>query len=174
MGGLTWVGKCCEKVGPADWAKLIFLFSSMRARSFSPTSEFTGSSIEAKCKPVKKYKQTREKRTSEPVKSPYGVGRYCDMAVSPTRSHLLWCSTNRNLVTLPCDWLNVWKNLNFQVRVSLVLYFRISIYGQYGTSHSAWFFSHPLGGVKGDFLVQGSDGGGTFCLHFWNLHKIWI
>ena len=19
-----------------------------------------------------------------------------------------------------------------------------------------------------------SDGGGTFCLHFWNLHKIWI
>ena len=21
---------------------------------------------------------------------PYGVGRYCDMAVSPTRSHLLW------------------------------------------------------------------------------------
>ena len=24
-------------------------------------------------------------------------------------------------------------------------------------------FSHPLG-VKGDFLVQGSDGGGTFCL----------
>ena len=31
-------------------------------------------------------------------------------------------------------------------------------------------FSHPLGGVKGDFLVQGSDGGGTFCLLFWNLH----
>ena len=24
------------------------------------------------------------------MKSPYGVGRYCDMAVSPTRSHLLW------------------------------------------------------------------------------------
>ena len=24
------------------------------------------------------------------------------------------------------------------------------------------------------FLVQGSDGGGTFCLHFWNLSKIWI
>ena len=24
------------------------------------------------------------------------------------------------------------------------------------------------------FLVQGSDGGGTFHLHFWNLHKIWI
>ena len=35
------------------------------------------------------------------------------------------------------------------------------------------FFS-SFGGVKGDFLVQGSDGGGTFCLHFWNLHKIWI
>ena len=28
--------------------------------------------------------------------------------------------------------------------------------------------------VKGDFLVQGSDGGGTFCLLIWNLHKIWI
>ena len=31
-----------------------------------------------------------------------------------------------------------------------------------------------FGGVKGDFLVQGSDGGGTFHLLFWNLHKIWI
>ena len=29
-------------------------------------------------------------------------------------------------------------------------------------------------GVKGDYLVQGCDGGGTFRLHFWNLHKIWI
>ena len=27
---------------------------------------------------------------------------------------------------------------------------------------------------RGDFLVQGSDGGGTFCLLFWNLHKIWL
>ena len=26
--------------------------------------------------------------------------------------------------------------------------------------------------AEGDFLVQGSDGGGTFCLLFWNLHKI--
>ena len=26
---------------------------------------------------------------------------------------------------------------------------------------------------KDDFLVQGSDGEGTFCLHFRNLHKIW-
>ena len=33
--------------------------------------------------------------------------------------------------------------------------------------------NHPLG-VKGDFLLQGSDGGGTFRLPFWNLHKIWI
>ena len=33
-------------------------------------------------------------------------------------------------------------------------------------------FSHPWG-VKGDFLVQGSDGGGTFCLVFCNLQKIW-
>ena len=35
-------------------------------------------------------------------------------------------------------------------------------------------FPHPLGVVKGDFLVHGNDIGGTFCLHFWNLHKIWI
>ena len=35
-------------------------------------------------------------------------------------------------------------------------------------------FSHPLGGVKGDFLVLRGDGGGTFCILFWNLHKIWI
>ena len=68
--------------------QFVFLFTTMRARSFSPTSDFTGSSIEAKCKPVKKYKGAREKLTSEPVKSPYGL--YCDMAVSPTRSHLLW------------------------------------------------------------------------------------
>ena len=31
-----------------------------------------------------------------------------------------------------------------------------------------------FGGVKGDFLTQGSDGGGTFCFLFWNLNKIWI
>ena len=49
-----------------------------------------GSSIKAKCKPVKKYKRACEKRTREPLKSPYRVGRYYDMAVSPTRSHLLW------------------------------------------------------------------------------------
>ena len=35
------------------------------------------------------------------------------------------------------------------------------------------FFS-SFGVVKGEFLVQGSDDGGTFCLHFWNLHRIWI
>ena len=62
----------------------------MLAWSFSPMSEFTGSSIEAKCKPVKKYKQANEKRKCEPVESPYGVERYCDMAISPTISHLLW------------------------------------------------------------------------------------
>ena len=76
----------------------------MQAPSFSPTSEFTGSSIEVKCKPVKKYKQAREKHTSEPVKSPYGVGHYCDMAVSPTRSHLLWLTQptlNLRAVTRP-------------------------------------------------------------------------
>ena len=70
--------------------RFVFLFTSMRARSFSTTSEFTGLFIEVQCESVKKYKQAREKCTSEPVKSPYGVGHYCDMAVSPTRSHLLW------------------------------------------------------------------------------------
>ena len=29
-----------------------------------------------------------------------------------------------------------------------------------------------LWGVKGDFSLLRSDGGGSFCLHFWNLHKI--
>ena len=74
------------KGGTGQLGWFVFLFISMRARSFSPTS----SSIEAKCKPVKKYKQANEKRKSEPVESPYGVGRYCDMAISPTISHLLW------------------------------------------------------------------------------------
>ena len=32
-------------------------------------------------------------------------------------------------------------------------------------------FSHPLGGVKGDFWVLRGDGGGSFCLHFRNLQK---
>ena len=69
----------------------------LQARSFSPTSEFTGLSIEVKCEPVEKYKRAPEKRMSEPVKSPCGVGRYCNMAVSPTRSHLLW-SVHKELV----------------------------------------------------------------------------
>ena len=34
-------------------------------------------------------------------------------------------------------------------------------------------FSHPLG-EEGEFLVIKSDGGGTFHLNFWNLHKIWM
>ena len=33
-----------------------------------------GSSIKVKWEPAKKYKQVPEKRTSEPMKSPYGVG----------------------------------------------------------------------------------------------------
>ena len=33
------------------------------------------------------------------------------------------------------------------------------------------FLSHHY---PDDFLVHGSDGGGTVCLLFWNLHKIWI
>jgi len=69
--------------------RFVFLFTLMGARSFSPTSEFTDSSIEAKCEPVKKYKRACENCASKPVKSLYRVGRYCDMAVSPTRSHWL-------------------------------------------------------------------------------------
>ena len=45
--------------------------------------------MEAKCEPVKKYKGVCEKCTNKPVESPNRVGRYCEMAVSPTRSHLL-------------------------------------------------------------------------------------
>ena len=83
------------KGGAGRLGRFVFLFTLMPAHSFSPTSEFTGSSIEVKCKPEKKYKQACEKRTSKPVKSPYGVGHYCDIAVSPTRSHLLWVQQNR-------------------------------------------------------------------------------
>ena len=55
-----------------------------------------------------------------------------------------------------------------------------------GQSHSSQGHSDPgvsshnllerlyFEGVKGDFLMQGSDVGGTFCLLFLNLHKIWI
>ena len=82
--------KMLWKGGTGRLGRFVFLFTLMWALSFSPMSEFTGSFMGAKCEPVKKYKQAHEKRTSEPVKSPYGVGRYCDMAVSPTRSHLLW------------------------------------------------------------------------------------
>ena len=35
-------------------------------------------------------------------------------------------------------------------------------------------FYSSFEGVKGDFLEQSSDGGGTFYLLLWNLHKIWI
>jgi hypothetical protein len=35
------------------------------------------------------------------------------------------------------------------------------------------FFS-SFGGVKGDFSLLRSNGVGTFCLYFWNLHKIWV
>ena len=36
---------------------------------------------------------------------------------------------------------------------------------------SGRFFS-SFGEVKGDFSLLRSPGGGTFCLHFWNLHKL--
>ena len=86
--------KMLWKGGAGQLGRFVFLFTSMLARSFSPMSEFKGSSIEAKCEPVKKYKQARKKCTSKPMKSPYGVGCYCDMAVSPTRSHLLCLENN--------------------------------------------------------------------------------
>ena len=35
-------------------------------------------------------------------------------------------------------------------------------------------FFPSFGEVKGDFTLLRSDSGGFFCLHFWNLHKIWI
>ena len=77
------------KGGAGRLGRFVLLFTLMRDRIFPLTHEFTGLSIEAKCKPVKKYKRAREKHMSESVKSPYEVGHYCDMAVSPTRSHLL-------------------------------------------------------------------------------------
>ena len=44
-----------------------------------------------------------------------------------------------------------------------------------GTSHSAYVAtSTKSDGVKIDFFILTSDIGGTFRLHFWNLHKIWI
>ena len=65
--------KMLWKGGAGQLGRFVFLFTSMQACSFSPTSEFMGSSIKAKCKPMKKYKQTFEKHSSEPVKSPWGV-----------------------------------------------------------------------------------------------------
>ena len=54
------------KGGAGQLGWFVFPFTSMQAHSFSPTSEFMDLSIEAKCEPVKKYMQAREKRTSEP------------------------------------------------------------------------------------------------------------
>ena len=92
------------------WSRLIGLicFSVYFDASLqlSPMIEFTASSIEAKCNPDVKYKQACEKRTSELVKSPYGVGLYCDMSVSPSRSHLLWFHKNsspRDMYTITLE-----------------------------------------------------------------------
>ena len=92
--------------------QFVFLFTLMRPHSFSPSSEFMGWSIEAKCKPVKKYKRAHDKCTSKPMKSPYGVGRYCNMAVSPTRSHLLWVGSNQKCYLLQG---NIQKERNIPV-----------------------------------------------------------
>ena len=70
--GLTWVGKCCEKVGPANWANLFFCLLWCEPVVFHLR-------VNSRAHPLKTYKQV----------SPYGVGHYFDMAVSPTRSHLL-------------------------------------------------------------------------------------
>ena len=108
--------KMLWKGGAGQLGRFVFLFTLIWAQSFSPTSEFTGSSIEAKCKPVKKYKGAREKHTSELVKSPYGVGRYCDMAVSPTRSHLLWFQH------FEYD-MNLTLNVNYFETLCILIYF---------------------------------------------------
>ena len=63
------------KGGAGQLGRFVFLFTSIQARSFSPMSEFTGLSIEAKCEPMKKYKRALEKPTSKPMKTPFGVGR---------------------------------------------------------------------------------------------------
>ena len=81
--------KMLWKGGAGRLGQFVFLFTSMRAFTFSPISEFTGSFIIAKCEPMKKYKGACKKSTSKPVKK-NGVGRYCDMVVSPSRSRLLW------------------------------------------------------------------------------------
>ena len=78
-------------------------FDLMQACSFSTTSEFTGSYIKAKCEPMKKYKGACEKDMSKPMKSPYGVGGYCDMAVPPTRSHFLWLGLTTLLYEMPSN-----------------------------------------------------------------------
>ena len=60
--------KMLWKGGAGRLGRFVFLFTLMQACIFSPTSESRGLSIEAKCKPVKKYKRTRKKFTSKPVK----------------------------------------------------------------------------------------------------------
>ena len=77
--------------------RFVFLFTLMQACSFSPTSEFTGLSIEAKCEPVKKYNQALEKHMRA-CEIPYGVGHYCDMVVSPTRSHFNYGYGRQNML----------------------------------------------------------------------------
>ena len=42
-------------------------------------------------------------------------------------------------------------------------------FGQKKTS-----FKSTIYGSKKKFRPKGSDGGGTFRLYFWNLHKIWL
>ena len=78
---LTWVGKCCEKVGPADWANLFFCLLWWKPVVFYLWFNSWACPSKRNASPWKS--------TSEPVKSSLGVGRYSDMAVSPTRSHLL-------------------------------------------------------------------------------------
>ena len=53
--------KMLEKVEPANWADLFSVYFNEPVVSLY---------IEAKCKPVKKYKRACEKRTTKPVKSP--------------------------------------------------------------------------------------------------------
>ena len=103
--------------------RFVFLFTLMQARSFSPMSEFTGSSIEAKCELVEKYKRACENCASKPVKSLYRVGRYCDLVVSPTRTHLLWSflQTILKALVFGCHMSNTLLSDIHRRRLNLIL-----------------------------------------------------
>ena len=82
--------KMLWKGGAGRLGQFVFLFTSMQAVVFHLQ-------VNSWACPLMRY-ASWWKSTSKPVKTyeraheipPYGVGHYCDMAVSPTRSPLLW------------------------------------------------------------------------------------